>query len=503
MKKEPKKSKKKVADLVARFRAGLASGRITIEEAMWIAEQLQGLTDQALPYLTKMLTSPEEDAREAAITLLRELGDRRAVGPLRRMLDNPDYSDEEKMEVIHVLQHLGAPVDEATFRRAISDPDTLMKETLHRMLETIHDPVQVEALLDAMEQQMPPEAQEQYVRDLLGQLTDRRLLLMLSALLHSEHDAVVLAAIDAIERLKEPATIPLLEERARHDPSNQVRHAADNAALRLQMRTGDRPSQPWITPSALPLSRCLLSTIDGNGGQVLFIARERSDGDLQGVDILFNDHEGIKDCFSLIVDEGELDVMLDSFGMSVDFVDVCLARARSAVSHAYQATLAASRRLPPAFMVWQGWLEGEDQRSVEEFPLPSLASSQQAEWLVKSAELLTLDEFGYWFFNPDEVESHVPHYRRLLQKGQAERGEAAFETLLDEVIEAVVDEEYRRLLAGRLRRQAWLLAQLYEEEEIPLWALAAAAAFDQGVLVEHPLLRDMMEESLRNAAGIW
>jgi len=502
-KKRKKETGKEVADLVARFREGFVGGKMMVEEARWIIERLQSLAGDAVPRIAEMLTSPSEEERATAIVLLRELDDPRAVRPLRRMLHKPNYSDEEKVKVIQVLDALGSPIDEATFRRAISDPDALMRRSMARMLEVIENPAQVETFLEVMEEE-PPEMQEQYVHDALAPLADRRLLLMLAALLHSEHDTVIVAAVDAIERLKEPAVISLLEERAQYDPSRRVRHAAENAALRLRTRIGapneKHSPQPWITLSPLPLAYCLLSTMDGSGGQVLLVTREQPDGDLSLIDLMFNDHEGIKDCFNIVVDEEELDEMVDSFG-NTEFVDISLEQARATIAHAYQVTLNARRRLPTAFVVWQGWIEGEDPRSIEEFPLPFLDPPQQAELLAECAELLTLDEFDYWFFNPDEVEPFVPRYRELFRLGQAERGEAPFEALLDQAIKAVVDDRYRRLLPDRLRRQAWLLAQVYEDEEGALWALAAAAALEKDVLVEHPLLRDMMDRSLLNAIG--
>jgi len=496
-----KDKKEEATDLIARFEEGLISGKMNVEEGEWIIRRLQNLADDAVPRVVEMLASPGRDTRHAAIVLLRELGDPRAVRPLRRILHGPNYSDGEKLEVIRVLDALGSPIDEATFRRAIPDPEALMQDSVARMLEVMEDPAQVEALLEVMEEGSP-EMQEQYVRDILGPLVDRRLLLLLTVLLHSEHDAVVVAAVDAIERLKEPAVIPLLEERAQYDPSRQVRHAAKNAALRLRMRVGapEERRPPWIVPSPLPLAYCLLCTMDGSGGQVLFVAREQPDGDLQVVDLMFNDHEGIKECFSIVVGEKELDEMTDSFG-SAEFIDVSLERARAEIARSYQVTLDAHRRLPAPFMAWRGWTEGEDPRTIEEFPLPPIHPSQHAELLAACAELLTLEECDFWFFNPDEVASFVPRYRKLLRRGQVGRGEAPFEALLDQAIEAVVDAKYRPLLSDRLRRQAWLLAQLYEEEEMSLWALAAAAAIEEGVIVEHPLLRGMMDRSLLNAIG--
>ena len=495
--------KEKVSGLIDRFIEGLISGKMNVEEGEWIIEELQSLADDAVPRVAEMLASPQQENRLAALVLLRELDDSRAVKPLRRMLRQSNYSDEEKLRAIQTLETLGSPIDKATFRRVISDPDALMKNSMEQMLATIKDPDQVEAFLEMMGE-APPEMSELYVRDMLATLDDRRLLLVLTALLHNEHDGVIVAAVDAIERLKEPATIPLLEERAQYDPSHRVRHTAENAALRLRIRIGapseKHPSQPWIPPSSLPVAYCMLSTIDGSGGQVLFATREQPDGDLQLVDLMFNDHEGIKDCFSAVVDEEELEEMMDSFGGN-EFVDINLERACAEVARAYQVTLDARRRLPPAFIAWQGWLEGEDSRSIEEFPLPSLEPSRQAELLAECTELLEMDEFDYWFFNPDEVASFVPRYRKLLRQGQAERGQTPFETLLDRAIKSLIDEEYQHLLANRLRRQTWLLAQLYEDEEVSSWALVAATALEEGVVVEHPLLREVMDRSFLNAIG--
>ena len=250
------------ADLIARFCQGFASGEMTFEEGEDIIEQLRGLVGEALPVLAKYLESPDEDMRRAAIVLSRELDDPRAAAALRRVLLGPDCYDEDKLAIIHALDQLGAPLDEATLRRIIPDPEALIKNAMSHVLEKIEDPDQAEAFLEVISQGTP-DMQAEYVREMLKPLADRRLLLLLTALLHGENDDVVFAAIDAIEQLKEPATIPLLEERGAYDPSPGVRHAAGNAALRLQMRVGDRPAQPWLVPSALPLAHCWLSTIDG------------------------------------------------------------------------------------------------------------------------------------------------------------------------------------------------------------------------------------------------
>ncbi|HET90235.1 MAG TPA: hypothetical protein ENN99_05785 [Chloroflexi bacterium] len=499
---------RKVADLIAQFRDGYVSGDMTIEQAEEIVDQLYDFPDEALSQSLALLDASDEEMHLVGLQLLHELDDERAVKPLRRMLRRSQYSDEEKMAIIHVLDELGSPIDDQTFQRVISDPDALMQRSLERLLTTIEDPAQVDGFLHAMEEG-PAELQEQYVSEVLAPLGDARLLLLLVALLHADQDSVVLTAIEGLERLKEPMLVPLLEERAEYDPSRTVRHAAGNAALRLRTRFGvsdqDRGEQPppWIVPMSLPLVYCALSLIDGSGGQVLFLARELPQGNLRVVDWMFNDHEGIKDCFSVIVDEDELQEMEDSF-TSLEFVDVELEHARAAVAAAYQTTLDAHRRLPPSSMVWQGWLEGTDPQPPEVFPLPVLEPARQEALLSECGQLLDLDSFEYWFFNPDEVAPFLSEYRRLLRRNQVEPGSKPFEALITRVVEAALSEKYpyRRTMPDRLRRQAWLLRQLYDEQdgtELALWALAAAEAMEAGVIVEHPLLRDMAVYSLNNA----
>ncbi len=59
--------------------------------------------------------------------------------------------------------------------------------------------------------------------------------------------------------------------------------------------------------------------------------------------------------------------------------------------------------------------------------------------------------------------------------------------------------QHTERIGKRLERQAWLLAQLYEEEDTPKMALAASAALqaNSGVaLTEHPFLREMMRKTL-------
>jgi hypothetical protein len=235
----------------------------------------------------------------------------------------------------------------------------------------------------------------------------------------------------------------------------------------------------------------------------MLVARALPNGNWRILDVTFNDHEGIKDGFCLVANELALEAMIATFD-HCEFADVSLEHCREQARFAERVTLNAHRRLPLAYVVWRGMLEGDDPRDVEEFPMPTLSPGPEPWYLATCDELISLDEFGFWFFNPDEVDAFVDGFVELLDRldPEMELPESDnYNALLRRAIETVVDDDYRHLLPSRLRRQAWLLAQLYEDEEIPLWALAAASGIEGGIIVDHPLLREMMELSLINAAS--
>jgi hypothetical protein len=492
-----------VSQLIDRFIEGFTSNQLRAGEGEHIVEEIQDNAQEAIAQLTEHLKDADVNRRIAALSLLSTLETPRVNKILRRLLEDPEHTPEEKLFTVRILDERDISINPDTLQRLDAEFADLEEKYEAEILENITKPEQMEILIELVEDE-PVEAQVDYLRKKVVPMADPRMTHYLTALLHNEEDEIILASIDALERIKEPATIPVLEERAEYDPSPTVRRAAENAALRLRTRVGS-PSdaeRPWVQPLVIPPVHCILSTIDGDGGQVLITSRRVPNEDLLMFDVMFNDHQGIKDAFTAPISDREIDEIIDSFGGN-EFVDVSLDHARSTLTWAYETTLQAHRRLPPAYIVWQGFILGEDLNPPTVYPLPDLPANEAAreDLLAESIELLTMGEFDYWFFNPDEVDAFVKDYRKLRRARKTKRGDPAFEELLDRAIKAVVGEKWRQLLANRLQRQAWLLAQLYEEAEVPQWALIASEAINHDIVVKHPLIREMMVRSLLNAIG--
>ena len=499
-------SDKQIQAIIDRF----VQEDLRIDEAEREIAKLRKVKGRVTPRLLEMITAPDRKAHATAATLLRHLEDRRAVRPLKDLLRDPRLADDNKLLIITTLQELGVTIDEQTYFSSLRDPEAAMRRSLLGLLEHLEDESNLAMFVEMIEGRMSPETQVAFIKD-LTELGDQRARLLLQALLQMDDEDVILAAIGGLDRLQDTTAIPLLEELADYGPGEKVRREARRVTGRLTMRASvKKEPAKKARPPELPVHRCLLSTIDGNGTQMVFVTRQRPDDYLKLMNTMFNDHEGIKDCTGVdMMDEDSLEEMLDMMELSgISAVDVKLERCRQVLEEAHQVTLKAGRRLPPQYVAWASFLEGEDRRDVEETESQEVDLTTQPELLEYCDELLELDEFESWFFNPREWKGHRKAYRSL-ERARGKDSDQKWDEAIQQGLEAIMDDEHRRLWRERLRRQAWVLAQLYDDEEVWQWAMAAAAALedDAGVpLHEHPLLYAMMERTLQVPPGrsvIW
>jgi len=510
-KKKGKRSKAPLSDkqiqaIIDRF----VQEELRMDEAEREIARLRKVKDRVTPRLLEMITAADRETYTAAAMLLRHLKDRQAVQPLKDLLRDPRLADDNKLIIITTLQELGVTIDEQTYFSSLRDPEAAMGRSLLGLLEHLEDESNLAMFVEMVVERMPLEMQVAFIEDLKA-LGDQRARLLLQALLQADDEEVILAAIGGLDRLQDTTAIPLLEELADYGPGEKVRREARRVAGRLTMRASVKKEPvEKAKPPELPVHRCLLSTIDGNGTQMVIVTRQRSDGYLKMMNTMFNDHEGIKDCMGAdMMDEDSLEEMLDAMELSgISTVDVKLERCRQVLEEAHQVTRKAGRRLPPQYVAWAGFLQGEDRRDVEEIEPQEVDLAARPQLLEYCDELLELDEFESWFFNPEEWKGHRKAYRSL-EQARGKDSDQKWDEAIQQGLEAIMDDVHRRLWRERLRRQAWVLAQLYENEEVWQWAMAAAAALgdDAGVpLHEHPLLYAMMERTLQVPPGrsvIW
>ena len=484
----------------------LVAGEMTDVEFDAAIERLARAKPRLLRRLLEMMSSPDPSFHQAASTLLREMRLTQAVGPLRTLLQAPELEDHHKLSVLQALHELGGMAPGEDPFVYLRDPGTVIRKSQEDFLQLLQDPVQLELVLRSIfEGHLPLLASDEALAVLASSL-DRRLKILFMCLLHAPDNRLALRAIEGLRLLQDVSAVPVLEERAKYDSVASVRRAARQAARELTEQKDSLGLTVLDLPVAPPpLVHCLLSTIDGSGGQVMLIVRQDAWQPSIFWNVVFNDHEGIKESVGsdddtlANVEETFTEGMLD---IGIDMVEISLQRARAEIEEAYQTTLKMRRRLPPSFLAWRTWLVGEADEMPSAYPVPTLRPNEQADLLRRSPELFSLEEFNTWVLEVDGLRGLSRRFRRLLDR-QGTRD--AVDSLIGEAIDKLVDPDYRKLLKGRLERQAWMLAQLYEDQDIPKLALAAAAAIGEDAgqpLTGHPFLRELMFNSLIQSVGV-
>jgi hypothetical protein len=154
------------------------------------------------------------------------------------------------------------------------------------------------------------------------------------------------------------------------------------------------------------------------------------------------------------------------------------------------------RRLPPIYMAWRSWLCGEDARVPAVYSVPEMRPEERDALLARSGDLLDLEEFASWIFESFSLGDIERKYKKVARRGG---GEDTLELLISQALARHARPERCDQMKKRLERQAWLLAQVYEDEDIPKMALAAATALGHDSHLrpaQHPMLREMMRRTM-------
>lgn len=341
---------------------------------------------------------------------------------------------------------------------------------------------------------------ETFIADMTA-TADYRAVAVLAPLLHSIEEAVVLAVISALGELGSPAARPALAERVEYDQRLVVRRAAAQVLDRLTDDSAD-----LIEEIDLPLQSAYLTIVDGAGAQMALIARQWGDRDVASFHVIFDETQGIQEAFG-VPSQAPLefvDMLDDLEDDGLTPVEVPLSQIRADISHAYQRTLEEHGRVSVTFAAWESFVAGDDPRDIPSVDIPGVDLRTGFEVFTECQHLLDLDEFGTWYFEPDEISRAIDELRRL----QRRRGESDYEGqlvgLIRKTLSGLVKPEHRELFRRRLERQAPLLMRIYDDPVHARRTLAAAAglAGDAGIPVtEHPLLQEMLVRSLEDSLG--
>lgn len=483
-------------------------------------EWTEGARDKVL----HLLRTRDVAAHSAAVLILSELATDLDLEELEDFVSDPTVSDMAKLTLAPILNELDSEMANDGIIEYLNDPEAAMLQMQIRLLELVgQSELGVESVLEDV-LSMPMDRRLSFV-NWLGNSQDPRAINLLIPLLENSSSKIVMATIDALEQLGPVVasqSIPALNYLIANSSNRQLKQHARAVLGRLTMQAAPGAEEAAIAAThqqQMPLYEARVSYIDGSGSQMIMLSWRRPDGLLKGVNVLYQDEVGIKDCYG--TDDMEVEHWTELVN-SMDEQDfgsfqVSLEYCRALIAEARAINKRTRHKLPVAYAIWRPLIEGYDVSSkntpaVSTILEPQSFTSEMATLAQRGDELYAMPEFESWMFEP--VGTLQPYFHRYMairntiELGQRSRKRknapkpeelnAQLEAVVTEVIEKVIDNKWRTLYDTRLRHQGALLQFVGRTEQARLiGAVAAALRPDSGLPIQdQPFVRTMMHRSL-------
>ncbi|TAK35409.1 MAG: hypothetical protein EPO21_06045 [Chloroflexota bacterium] len=319
---------------------------------------------------------------------------------------------------------------------------------------------------------------------------------LLRAVLHLADPVSQRFALAELVRLGDRGAIGPIERVAHTAQTAEIRDEAAAAVRRLRMHVvnGTQREEAMELP---PVERVLMSTIDGDGGQVILVVRKTEAGALLIADFFSNELYGVKDSFGLQhATEDVLEEMIGELEESgIELVEVDLAAARGALAAAVEVNAATRHSIPPVFELWEPLVyDAYPPREDETIVRPELDDAPYAnrpDLIRSSGRLADRSCFDFWLFDLERTilaldAMPVPKGYRWSDK--------QFRPLVQQLLDSTARELWRR----RLRRQAWLLDRQGDSAGRDQ-SLAVAAQLAEGQvadLAKQPFIRTLLQRTV-------
>jgi len=470
-----------------------------------------------------LLRSSDAMAQAGALRILAELATDFDVEDLEDFVADPTVSDLAKLSLSPILKELGSDIADDGIVEYLNDPAGAIRQMQMRLLELVgQNEMGVETILEDVVS-MPVERRFAFI-SWLGSSNDPRAANLLIPLLENQNGKLVFAIIDALEQLGPIAvnqTIPALNHVIVSNSNRQLKQHARAALGRLTMQSmlGTEDSAMMEARlHRLPTHEARVSIIDGSGAQLIMLSWLRNDGLIKGINVLYQDQKGIKDCYGIdemgAVQWDTLVKDLEEQGFTS--FSVPFEYARALIMEARSLNKRTRYKLSIAYSIWRPLIEAgiHGKKMLQKLPATALEPLEiDAEVMAlaqKGGEIYRAKEFSSWLYEPlDRIEPFITRYwtgpvlstsnprgRRGKSKIE-EQQHILLEQLIDEALEELIDDKWRELYDTRLRRQAALF-QIAGRNEVALLRATAALLSPQSTvpLREQAFLRSLMRLSI-------
>ncbi len=285
-----------------------------------------------------------------------------------------------------------------------------------------------------------------------------------------------LAAIDGILAARDRGALPALRRSAAYRPHGVTSNAAELAIRRLGLElVGERrPSAPRLPHCA----QAFLTSVDGDGAQVLSVLRNWEQDNTLLVQVVVRDDRGIAAARgSMHLPRAEAEPLCQVLEPTCE---ISFDEARAVLAWALERGRARGKLPPPAFTLWEPFFYENLHPALSQDVVPplALAGDHPEPGPRAVAALLAAPCSRSWRFSKGEISTAVRAETRRTSPPDIER-------VLGHIAPPVVLQRW----AQRLRRQAWVLDRS-GELRLRDAALGCATALEQygGEAPEPPLV---------------
>lgn len=450
--------------------------------------------------------SNDASAHAAAVMVLSELATDFDIEEIEDVVADPTVSDLAKLSLAPVLKELGSEMADDGIMEYLNDPLAAMQQMQLRLLEMIgQSETGIESILEEVTT-MPIERRLGFIA-WLGDSHDSRAANLLVPMLDNQPAKIALSVVDALEQLGSVAfqqTIPALNYSISTTSNRELKQHARAALGRLTMLSVPGAADAAMIEARLqqlPLYQARASFIDGSGAQLLMLSWVRPDGLLKGVNLLYHDQLGIKDCYGIDeLDKERWNLLISDLDeQGFQSLQIPFELVRTIVAEARAMNKRTRHKIPIAYSVWRPLIEGDEykKKHTSTFETASYAAALNEETLTlarQSEQLYQLPQFASWMYEPlIRLDSYINRYwtplgseifgtgKRSGRRSKAKMKEQRMllEQLITEAIDELIDERWRLLYETRLNRQAQLF-QLADDEQNAAVCRAVAAVLHPG-----------------------
>ena len=374
-------------------------------------KELADMGDEVINVLLSRIGDTDFNSHNFIIHALKTIDFPNKIDALKNIIEDETRTDQEKISAANLLQNLGYLQDFEYISTKLHNPQQMFLNAVESMINSLD---KEEAVIQTFKSVllMPNQARINLIEN-LKQFSDLRInRLFLPLLLYSTKEV----QLDLLNHLKnywsEEMLLPLRYLSEISD-DEEVAKTARMAYFKTDMRIRNLPTDRISTKDLDPLYRCIVSNIDGDGGQIVSISRKKKSGKLKLFNTFFNDKTGIKDCLGVdSLNQSEYDNMFGNMLFSgVIFNRVSLDFAKECIVTGFELSLKHKTRIPEDFFVWHRHLY-EDcelpqaEKDYQNLDLDQLAKNEKL--YSESYNLLDLDEFESWF-----IEIPISKRRRI------------------------------------------------------------------------------------------